>query len=273
MTELKEFINRFSANASKARQATSRQKELGKIQLNDIKPSSRVSPFIRFTPLARLGEKVIESNEIGMSYETDLFSGYSSTIGNQEKIAIIGTNGVGKTTFLNILTKQLIPKSGNVVHGETVQVSYFPQDSSILFATDENAIDWLAKYAPGDGITDTELRAVMGKMLFSGNDVNKPVNVLSGGERSRLIIAKMVLEGGNVIVLDEPTNHLDLEAIEALNYGLSLIKETVLFVSHDREFIHSLATRIIEIENTSIIDYPGTLDEYELWKRQNRKKR
>ena len=272
MAELKEFINRFSANASKARQATSRQKELDKIQLNEIRPSSRVSPFIRFRPMARLGDKVIECTDIRKAYDTKLFSGFSCTIGNDEKIAIIGTNGVGKTTLLKVLIRQLEPDTGTVIHGQTVQIGYFPQDSNKLLSSDEAAIDWLARFAPDEGITETELRAAMGKMLFRADDVGKQLSVLSGGERARLIIAKMVMEGGNVLVLDEPTNHLDLEAIEALNYALSLVEQTVLFVSHDRQFINSLATRIIEIVNGSIVDYPGTLDEYESWKRENRKK-
>ena len=272
ISELKEFINRFSANASKARQATSRQKELDKIQLHDIKPSSRVSPFIRFKPRARLGEKVIECKDIGKSYDKDLFTGFSCTIGNHEKIAIIGTNGVGKTTLLKILTKQQQPDSGTIVHGDTLQISYFPQDLSEILDTDKRAIDWLAQFAPEEGITETELRAALGKMLFRGDDVGKSVKVLSGGERARLTIAKMVMEQGNLLVLDEPTNHLDLEAIEALNYALSLVQETVIFVSHDREFISSLATRIIEIRENAVTDYPGTLSEYESWQRRNRGK-
>ena len=272
ITELKEFINRFGANASKARQATSRQKELNKIQLNEIKPSSRVSPFIRFDPFSRLGKKVIECKSIGKTYESELFSNFSCTIGNDEKIAIIGTNGVGKTTLLKILMGEIKPDKGSVIHGETPKISYFPQDSNELLSTDLSAIDWLGRFAPEEGITETEFRAVMGKLLFRGEEVEKKVSVLSGGERARLLLAKMVIERGNVFVLDEPTNHLDLESIEAVNYALSLVSETVLFVSHDREFINSLATRIIEIADGAIVDYPGTLEEYESWKQRNKKK-
>ncbi len=269
MTELKGFINRFSANASKARQATSRQKELDKIQLNEIRPSSRVSPFIRFNPEVRLGDKIIECSGIGKSYDSSLFSEFSCTIGNNEKVAIIGTNGVGKTTLLKILIGKMTPDSGQVIHGETVKFSYFPQDSNELLTTDETAMEWLSRFAPPEGLSETELRAVMGKMLFRGDDAMKPINVLSGGERARLIIGMMTLERGNLLVLDEPTNHLDLESIEALNYALSLIDETVLFVSHDREFINSLATRVIEIGDGTVIDYAGSLDEYESWKPKN----
>ncbi len=272
ISELKGFINRFSANASKAKQATSRQKELDKIQLNEICPSSRVSPFIRLKPETRLGTKVIEYAGISKAYDTELFSKISGTIGNKEKIGIIGTNGVGKTTILKILIGQLKPDSGTVIHGETVQVSYFPQDSNELLNTDKTAIDWLAQFSFDKSITETELRAVMGKMLFRGEDVAKPVTVLSGGEKARLMVAKMTLEGGNVFVLDEPTNHLDLESIESLNYALSLVGETVIFVSHDREFISSLATRIIAISDGTVTDYPGTLGEFEAWKKKNAKK-
>ncbi len=272
ISELKGFINRFSANASKAKQATSRQKELDKIQLNDIRPSSRVSPFIRFSPATRLGTRVIDYEEIEKSYDIKLFSAVSGTIGNKEKIGVIGINGAGKTTLLKLLIGQLEPDKSTVVHGETVQISEFPQDSNELLDSNKTAIEWLAQFASEEGITETELRAVMGKMLFRGEDVTKDVSVLSGGERARLLIAKMMLEKGNVLVLDEPTNHLDIESIEALNYALSLVEETVIFVSHDREFLNSLATRIIEISNNKVIDYPGTLAEYESWKKKNIKK-
>ncbi len=269
--DLKEFINRFSANASKARQATSRQKELDKIQLNEIRPSSRVSPYIRFTPAHRLGEKVIETIAIDKTYDHNLFKNFSFYCKNNEKIAILGTNGAGKTTLLKILMKLIEPCNGEVIHGETVKISYFPQDTTEMLNTNEHAIDWLAHFASETGINEMELRSYMGKMLFSGDEVYKSIKVLSGGEKSRMIIAKMMLECGNVLVLDEPTNHLDLESIEALNYALSLVNETVIFVSHDREFINSLATRIIDIDNGNITDYKGTLAEYEAHKQKNKK--
>ncbi len=268
ISELKDFINRFGANASKARQATSRQKELDKIQLDELKPSSRVSPFIRLTPLTRLGEKVIEGTELTKTYDVTLFKKTDIAIGNAEKIAIIGANGAGKTTLLRTLLKKLEPTSGNVVHGDTVELSYFPQDASEILDMESRAIDWLARFAPREGLTEQEFRSFMGKMLFSGDEVHKPVKVLSGGEKARLVLAKMMLEAGNVLALDEPTNHLDLESIEALNYALTLFKNTILFVSHDREFISSLATRIIEIADGTITDFPGTLEEYEDFKKR-----
>ena len=147
-------------------------------------------------------------------------------------------------------------------------MSYFPQDASEILNMEDRAIEWLARYSPREGITEQELRSFMGKMLFSGDEVNKPVKVLSGGEKARLVIAKMMLEAGNVLALDEPTNHLDLESIEALNYALTLYKNTIIFVSHDREFIRSLATRIIEIADGKITDFPGTLAEFEEFKKR-----
>jgi len=269
--DLKCFINRFSANASKAKQATSRQKELDKIQLNEIRPSSRVSPYIRFTAGQRLGEKVIEAEKIEKEYDHVLFKDLYFSCANNEKVAIIGTNGAGKTTLLKILMKLIEPCNGEVVHGETVKIGYFPQDTSDMLNTEERSIDWLAHFGPETGLSEMELRSFMGKMLFSGDEVYKPVKVLSGGEKARLIIAKMMLEAGNVLVLDEPTNHLDLESIEALNYALSLVNETVIFVSHDREFISSLATRIIDIDDCKVVDFPGTLAEYDTYKQKNRK--
>jgi ATPase subunit of ABC transporter with duplicated ATPase domains len=268
--DLKTFISRFSANASKAKQATSRQKELKNIELNDIKPSSRVSPYIRFEAKSRLGQKVIIAKNISKSYDKDLFKDFSCEIGPSEKIAIIGTNGVGKTTLLKILTGGMKSDTGSVVHGETVQFSVFPQEPSEILDMSMKAIDWLWKFAEANTV-ETELRSFMGRMLFSGDNIFKKINLLSGGEKSRLIISRMLMLGGNVLVLDEPTNHLDLESIEALNHALSLVKETIVFVSHDHRFVSSLATRIIEISEDKIIDYPGTIEEFEVWKKKLKK--
>ncbi|MBN2643595.1 MAG: ATP-binding cassette domain-containing protein [Victivallales bacterium] len=273
MSELKDFINRFSANASKAKQATSRQKELEKIELDEIKPSSRVSPFIRFNPLQRLGEKVIETENISKIYDHTIFEKLNLIISNTDKVAIIGTNGIGKTTLLKTLIKAIEPCNGEVIHGETVNISYFPQDASEMLDMESRAMDWLARFAPvEETLSETELRSFMGKMLFSGDEVFKPVKVLSGGEKARLIIAKMMLEGGNVLALDEPTNHLDLESIEALNYSLTLVEMPVIFVSHDREFISSLANKIIDFSDGKVVYYPGNLDDYEDYKKRNKAK-
>ena len=252
--ELKTFISRFSANASKAKQATSRQKLLGKIELEEVKPSSRVSPYIRFTPKRRLGDKVIKVHHLSKSYHLPLFKDFSCEIGPKEKIAIIGKNGVGKTTLLKLLCGLLPPDSGSVVLGDTIQFSIFPQDPGEVLDPESQALAWLRRFADDKDASETELRSFMGRMLFSKDDVFKPVQVLSGGEKARLILAKMMLEGGNVTILDEPTNHLDLESIEALNFALDKLESTVIFVSHDHRLIGSLATRIFEIKDGKIWD-------------------
>ncbi len=252
--DLKTFISRFSANASKAKQATSRQKLLGKIELEEVKPSSRVSPYIRFNPKRRLGDKVIEVEHISKSYDVPLFKDFSCKIGPKEKIAIIGKNGVGKTTLLKMLCGLLPPDSGTVVLGDTLEFSIFPQDPGEVLDPTSQALVWLRQFSEDKDISETDLRSFMGRMLFSRDDVFKPIQVLSGGEKARLILAKMMLEGGNVAVLDEPTNHLDLESIEALNFALSETGSTVIFVSHDHRLIGSLATRILEIKDGKILD-------------------
>ncbi len=260
--DLRAFISRFSSNASKAKQATSRKKTLDKLEVRKFKASSRVSPYIRFTPKQRLGNKVIEATGISKAYDRTIFKNFSCTIGPEERVAIIGKNGIGKTTLLNILCGQADGDSGSVTFGDTVNIGIFPQDASGLLDDGSTALDWLNRFA-GNESTEAELRSFMGKMLFTGEASMKKVGVLSGGERARLILSKMTMEGGNVLALDEPTNHLDLEAIEALNFGLSLFPNTLIFVSHDHRFIATLATRIFDVTETGVIDYLGTLDEYE----------
>lgn len=252
--DLKTFIARFSANASKSKQATSRKKLLGKIEVNEMKPSSRVTPFIRFANKRRLGEKVIAVRGISKRYDSCLFQDFSCTIGPRERVAIIGKNGEGKTTLLKILCGLLPPDSGSVILGDTLALSYFPQDPGEVLDLECQALDWLGKFADEEARTETELRSFMGRMLFSKDDVFKKIRVLSGGEKARLILAKMMLEGGNVLALDEPTNHLDLESIEALNFALAQTGGTVIFVSHDHRLISSLATRIFEIADGRIVE-------------------
>jgi len=252
--DLKTFISRFSANASKARQATSRQKLLGKLELDEVKPSSRVSPYIRFNPKQRLGDKVIQLDRVSKGYDIPLFTDFTCKMQPKERVAIVGKNGVGKTTLLKTLCGLLAPDSGSVVVGDTVQFSLFPQDPGEVLDPDCQAITWLRQFADDKDITETELRSFMGRMLFSKDDVFKLTRVLSGGEKARLILAKMMLEGGNVVVLDEPTNHLDLESIEALNFSLAETACTVIFVSHDHRLIGSLATRILELKDGRILD-------------------
>lgn len=262
---LQDFVNRFSANASKAKQATSRQKLIEKLksQSIEVKPSSRVSPYIRFKMGKPLGKDVIIAKNISQSYGSlKVFENISLSINKGEKVAIIGTNGVGKTTLIKTLMKNLEPSSGTVEWGMSVIASFFPQDHKEGIMEDKpTLVDWLYQFAPPD--TDkTVIRGLLGRMLFSGDMALKSTSVLSGGEKSRLIIAKMIMAEDNVLALDEPTNHLDLESIESLNYALSIYEGTVIFVSHDREFVSSLATRIIEVTPEGVTDYHGTYDEY-----------
>jgi len=264
IAELQEFVSRFSANASKSKQATSRAKQIDKIKadFSDIKPSSRVSPYIRFKANKVLGKDVIDATNITKKYDKPVIENISINIGKGEKVGIVGTNGVGKTTLLKMLLKKLEPDSGTVKWGDSVEASYFPQDHRDGIEKDaDTLVEWLLRYAqPGTEVQD--IRAILGRMLFSGDMATKSTSVLSGGEKSRMIIGRMIIAGDNVIALDEPTNHLDLESIEALNYALSIFEGTVILVSHDREFISSLCTRIIEVSPGQIIDFKGTYEEF-----------
>ena len=261
--ELRGFISRFGANAARAKQATARQKELEKLDLEDLKPSSRISPYITFSPEIKLGQKVFELKKASKSYDEELFNDFSTAIGNTDRIAICGDNAVGKTTLIKALLGKIELNSGSVDTGNTVKIGYFPQDSAEVLDDSKRALDWLALHTPDNGaITETELRAIMGRMLFRGEDSEKKISVLSGGERARLILASLILQKSNVLILDEPTNHLDLETIESLNLALSEFANTIIFVSHDKEFVNSLANRILYIKDKKIIDYPGNLREF-----------
>ena len=270
--ELRDFINRFSANASKAKQATSRQKELDKLDLDKIKPSSRVAPYIRFESRNRLGDRVIDTEGAAVRFDDlTVFENLDLHIGNGDRIAIIGTNGAGKTTLLKTLIGKLKPTEGEVQFGETAEITYFPQEPMEVLDPNRTAVDWLSGFATDADAGETEVRSAMGRMLFKGDDALKKLGVLSGGEKARMILSMMLMQGGNVIALDEPTNHLDLESIEALNYALGLVEDTLIFVSHDREFINSLATRIIEIDDGKITDYPGNLTDFDAWKAKKKR--
>ncbi|MGV3665118.1 MAG: ATP-binding cassette domain-containing protein [Leptospira bouyouniensis] len=265
IADLQEFVSRFSANASKSKQATSRQKMIEKIKADmvEVKPSSRVAPYIRFKAKRVLGKDVFEAINISKSYDgkPDI-KDFSTTITKGEKVGIVGTNGVGKTTLLKMLLKKLEPDSGQVKWGDSVETSFFPQDHREAMEPDaDTLVEWLLRNSP-PGTEVQEIRAILGRMLFSGDMANKSTTVLSGGEKSRMIIGKMILACDNVIALDEPTNHLDLETIEALNYALSLFDGTVILVSHDREFISSLCTRIIEVTPEGINDFKGNYEEF-----------
>ena len=262
MKELQEFIQRFSANASKSKQATSRKKLLDKLTLEDIQPSSRKYPFVDFKPDREAGNDLLMVNGISKEIEGEqILKDISFIVNKNDKIAFVGTNGVAKTTLFKILMGELEADSGDYKWGITTSQAYFPRDNSEFFdGVDLSLVDWLRQYSKDQ--TETFLRGWLGRMLFSGEEALKKANVLSGGEKVRCMLAKMMLSGANVLVLDEPTNHLDLESITALNNGLINYKGTLLFTSHDHEFVQTVANRIIEITPKGIIDRQMSYDEY-----------
>lgn len=259
--ELQEFIFRFSANASKSKQATSRKKQLENLTLEDIKPSSRKMPYIAFKPEREAGNNLLEINNLTKNYgEEILLNNLTFKVETGDKIAFVGPNDLIKTTLFNILTNKEKPDKGSFIWGATTKFAYFPKDNADFFNVDMNLIDWLRQYSKEK--EETYIRGFLGRMLFSGEETLKKASVLSGGERVRCLLAKMMLTGANVLILDGPTNHLDLEAISALNNSLIDFPGTVLFSSHDHQFVHTIATRIIEIIHSGIIDKRMTFDEY-----------
>ncbi len=263
VAELKAFVARFSANASKAKQATSRARQIDKIKIEDIKPSSRQYPFIRFEydEREKLHRVAVEVQKMAKGFDRMLFSNVNFRIDAGEKVAIIGPNGIGKTTLLRCLAGDLAPDTGTIKWAEKAKLGYYAQDHATDFATDKIMMDWMT-YWRGPSDDDQVVRGTLGRLLFSGDDVHKKVNVLSGGEQGRMLFGKLMLQKPNVLLMDEPTNHMDMESIEALNTALDLYKGTLIFVSHDREFVSSLATRIIEITAKGVSDYHGTYEEY-----------
>ncbi|WP_092487158.1 ABC-F family ATPase [Candidatus Ichthyocystis hellenicum] len=262
ITQLQEFVRRFSANKSKSKQATSRLKQIEKIKVEDVKPSSRQNPFIRFEVGKTMHRTVLEVRSLSKSFSDNyLFGGFGANVHAGEKIAIVGTNGVGKSTLLKILVGDLVPDSGTVSWSNQTNLGYYPQDHGDIFQKDITLFEWVMSYKP-EKEDDQIVRATLGKLLFSGDDVHKKVGVLSGGERGRALYGRLMLTKPNVLLLDEPTNHMDMESIESLNYALELYTGTVIFVSHDRQFISSVATRIWAFSNNKIKDYLGTYDEY-----------
>jgi ATPase subunit of ABC transporter with duplicated ATPase domains len=262
VAELQEFVRRFSANKSKARQATSRMKMIDKIKIEDFKPSSRQNPYIRFEPEKLLHRRALEVENLKFGYDdTPLFSNMNFSLEAGEKMAVIGGNGVGKSTLMKLLMSELTPKFGEVRWSENANIGYFSQDHVSDFDMDLNLTDWMHQWTqPGDD--EQVLRGILGRLLFSGDDVKKSVRVLSGGEKGRMLYGKLMLGRHNVLVMDEPTNHMDMESIESLNLALDLFKGTLIFVSHDRQFVSSLATRILEITPDGVEFYMGTYDEY-----------
>ncbi len=264
--ELQAFVRRFSANASKARQATSRQRQLEKIEVAEIKPSSRQNPFIRFEYDKKLHNLVLECDALSKSYERDIFKNFKMIIRPGEKVAIIGENGAGKTTLLKSLLSEkfggIAADTGSVKWSENADVGYMPQDTSECFPQDMTLLEWMGQWGkPGDD--DQVIRGTLGRLLFSGNEIGKSVRVISGGEKGRMIWGKLMLQRHNVLAMDEPTNHMDMESIESLQTSLEKYDGTVIFVSHDREFITGLATRILEIRHDgTVTDFEGSYEEY-----------
>ena len=261
VAELKAFVSRFSANASKSKQATSRAKQIDKIQLEEVKPSSRQSPYIRFDENKKLHRLALEVEGLGKSFEEELFANFDLMVEVGERVAIIGPNGIGKTTLLRCLEGDIEPTAGSVKWSENVDLGYYAQDHAADFAEDKTLFDWMDHWGTKSD-DDQIIRGTLGRLLFSQDDINKSVKVISGGEQGRMLFGKLMLQRNNVLLMDEPTNHLDMESIEALNLALENYPGTLFFVSHDREFVSSLATRIIELTPDGIIDFRGTYEDY-----------
>ncbi|RZA31113.1 MAG: ABC-F family ATPase [Lysobacteraceae bacterium] len=265
VAELQDFVRRFSANKSKARQATSRAKQIDKIKIEEFKPSSRAYPFVRFEGEKKLHRLAVETESLTKAYDRPLFKNFSIMVEAGERVAIIGANGAGKTTLLRCIGSQdiagLSADHGRVKWAENANVGYMPQDPTEEFASGENLTDWMSRWTQ-EGDDDQAVRSILGRLLFGGDEVKKSVKVLSGGEKGRMMYGKLMLGRHNVMLLDEPTNHMDMESIEALNIALDKYAGTLIFVSHDREFVSSLATRVLEIRENEIIDFRGNYEEY-----------
>lgn len=262
IAELQAFVSRFSANVSKARQATSRARQIEKIKLEEVKPSSRVNPFIRFEQKKKLHRLAVEAKNISKAFDKEpLFKNFNLTVEAGERIAIIGANGAGKTTLLRCLYGDLTPDSGEVKWSENTNIGYFAQDHASEFGQNMSLFQWMCQWMQ-EGDDEQTIRGILGRLLFSKDESNKSVKVISGGEEGRLLFGKLMLLKPNVLLMDEPTNHLDMESIESLNTALENYPGTILFVSHDREFVSSLATRILEITPQGIIDYSGSYEDY-----------
>lgn len=258
--ELQEFVARFSANASKSKQATSRKKQLDKITLDDIKPSSRKYPFIRFEPARELGNDLVRVDKVSKSIDgVKILDNITFTVRPGEKAAILSQNDLATTVLMQILAGEMEPDSGSVTWGQTTERSYVPRDINSYFEDDRfDILEWLRQYAPKEESDNTFLRGFLGKMLFSGEDVLKNVTKLSGGEKVRCMISKTMLSKANVLILDDPTNHLDLESITALNEGLTSYKSSIIMTSHDHEFIQTIADHIIEVSDKGSVDRAET---------------
>lgn len=259
--ELQEFIQRFSANASKSKQATSRKKALEKIELDDIRPSSRKYPYIDFRPFREIGNEVLTVTNLSKTIDgVKVLGNISFTITHDDKAAFVGPNTLATTTLFRILAGELEPDEGTYKWGITTSQSYFPKDNTKEFASEDIIVDWLMPFSPEKDVT--YVRGFLGRMLFAGEEGVKKVNVLSGGERVRVMLSKMMILGSNVLIMDEPTNHLDMESITALNNGLMKFSGVILFTSQDHQFVQTIANRIFEITPNGLIDKVTTYDEY-----------
>jgi len=262
IAELQDFVNRFGANASKAKQASSRAKRMEKIKLEEVKPSSRRSPSIRYRQNKKLHRQALVLEGLTHGYEeTPLFKGINMILEAGARLAVIGENGAGKTTFLRCLIDELTPRDGVIKWSENATFGYCPQDSSADFNNDMTLFEWMSQWRTPKH-DDLAVRGMLGRMLFGADDLNKRVRVCSGGEKNRLLFGKLMMLEINVLIMDEPTNHLDMESIEALNRALLDWDGTLVFVSHDREFVSSLATRVLEIKADRVVDFQGTYEEY-----------
>jgi ATPase subunit of ABC transporter with duplicated ATPase domains len=261
VAELQDFVRRFSANKSKARQATSRMKMIDKIKIEDFKPSSRQNPYIRFEGEKKLHRLAVEVEHLAKSYDKPVFHDFSIMVEAGEKIAIVGANGAGKTTLLSCTAEVVEADRGRIKWAENANPGLMPQDPSEFFISDETLTDWMGRWTQ-EGDDDQSVRGMLGRLLFSGDEVRKPVKVLSGGEKGRMMFGKLMLGRHNVLMMDEPTNHMDMESIESLNLALDKYNGSLVFVSHDREFVNSLATRILEVRPEGVVDFQGTYDEY-----------
>ena len=261
IAELKAFIQRFSANAAKSKQATSRQKLVEKLTIDDIRPSSRKAPYVSFDPERELGKKVLHVDGLTRSVEEqDVLRNLTLTVNPGDKIAFVGPHHQAKSVLFSMLAGETKPESGEIEWGTTVTFGYFPQDNSAYFDSDLSIIEWLRQFTEVED--ETYVRGFLGRMLFSGDESLKPVRVLSGGEKVRCMLSKLMLTRPNALILDEPTNHLDLESITAVNDALIDFKGSVLFTSHDHQFVHTVANRIIEFTPSGMIDRMMPLDDY-----------
>ncbi|MHC5175102.1 ABC-F family ATPase [Serratia sp. MYb239] len=262
IAELQSFVSRFSANASKSKQATSRARQIDKIQLDEVKASSRQNPFIRFEQNKKLFRNALEVEALTKGFDNGpLFNKLNLMLEVGEKVAVLGTNGIGKTTLLKTLVGDMQPDNGSVKWSENAKIGYYAQDHEYEFDETLTVFDWMSQWKQ-ENEDEQAVRSVLGRLLFSQDDIKKKVKVLSGGEKGRMLFGKLMMQRPNILIMDEPTNHLDMESIESLNMALEMYEGTLIFVSHDREFVSSLATRILEITPNKVIDFTGNYEDY-----------